>query len=499
MSHSTMPPSQSRRTGTRSRSARLNLTTVLAVVLPILCALALLAVQPGEVATDRHPPTRTTLTSSTLVCPAALPGSNTIGITTTGDGVHGPVTVGLGDKTTSADVASDEVTTAEDADALAVVGADETAPGLAAARFGSDAPAIAACLPPAPHQWFTGIGAGAGHTSVLELTNPDAGTAVADVTVLGQSGLLDAPRLRGISVPGGSSIQLDLASIIPRRGEIALDVVTARGRIGATVLDRIDRVGSSPLTRDWLPGQEEPATTNLLMGLAPGPGRRFLAIANGGSDEVRANVKVVSEDSVFSPEGIDEIRVPPQSVVRVTVSTVLADALKHGALGLEVTASGPVTTTLRSQVRDDLSHAVAGVPFTGTATAVLPGGVAKGPKATDAAVVLAGARPDRHGHGRVALGRRLGARPHQGRRHPGPRPHDPVPGRGGPGDGPSGQDRRDRGGAADHAAWCGSAPAQGPGVERAGARRTTWAAVGRVGVDRGGGGRKRCPVVEEVA
>ena len=198
-------------------------------------------------------------------------------------------------------------------------------------------------------------------------------------------------ELRGISVPGGSSIRLDLGSIIPRRGDLALDVVTARGRIGADVLDRVDRVGSSPLTQDWLPGQAEPAKSNLLMGLAGGSGRRSVVIANGGLDEVRAQVKIVSEDSVFSPKGLDEVRIPPQSVVRVTVSSVIAEAIKDGALGLEVTASEPVTATLRSQVGDDLSHAVSGVPITGAATAVLPGGVAKGPKATEVSVVLAGA------------------------------------------------------------------------------------------------------------
>ena len=42
--------------------------------------------------------------------------------------------------------------------------------------------------PPAAVRWFTGVGAGASHRSVLELTNPDAGTAVADVTVLGRAG-----------------------------------------------------------------------------------------------------------------------------------------------------------------------------------------------------------------------------------------------------------------------------------------------------------------------
>ena len=73
--------------------------------------------------------------------------------------------------------------------------------------------------------WFTGVGSGAGHTSVLELVNPDSGTAIADVTVYGRSGVVDADELRGVSVPGGTSVRLDLGvdRAAPRRAR-------ARGR-----------------------------------------------------------------------------------------------------------------------------------------------------------------------------------------------------------------------------------------------------------------------------
>ena len=376
--------------GRRSAQRRsgLNLTIVLAVVLPLASLGALLLVRPSEPSDATRPPASTPLTAATLVCPSALRDAPEVALSTVADGVDGTVTVGLGDDPREVPVAAGKVSTHDDPDAVAVTGADDTAPGLVASRSGGAQAAVVACRPPAAAQWFTGVGAGPSHDSVLELTNPDAGTAVADVTLYGRDGVVDAPRLRGVSVPGGKSVQLDLGSIVPRPDELALEVVTARGRLGASVLDKVDRVGSAPLTQDWLPAQLEPATHNLLLGIAPGGGRRTLAVANPGPDEVRVQVKVVDTESVFAPEGLDEVRVPPQGVVSVPVTAVVDDAVGKGALGIDVTATGPVTATLRSVVDGDVSHAVAGTAYSTATTGLLPEVPAKGPRKADRKVVL---------------------------------------------------------------------------------------------------------------
>jgi hypothetical protein len=350
-------------------------------VLPLLCALALVLVSPGDAAETTQPPTRTALTAATVVCPSPLPGASDVALTTAGLEVKGPVAVGLGARTAPAVVSSGRVTTVRAGDGpVAVTGTDETAPGLVAARFGARAPAATGCAAPAPIAWFTGVGAGARHSSMLELVNPDSGTAVADVTVYGRSGVVDAPQLRGVSIPGGRSVRLDLGAILPRRDELAIQVVASRGRIGSSVLDRYDPIGAGAPAQDWLPAQAEPSTSNLLMGLDGGPGQRVLVLANGGDDEVRADLEIVTDDSVFAPRGVPQIRIAPQSVERVSVSSLLGPAVREGATGVRVTSSGPLTTTVRSLVSGDLSHAVPGDTIGGSATVLLPGattGVAK--------------------------------------------------------------------------------------------------------------------------
>jgi hypothetical protein len=371
VSHSA--PAAPGRRSTRS-GTRLDVTVLLAVTLPLLAGLAVLLVRPAPTTGADHPPTRTALTRATVVCPSSL-GAADVALTSAAADVRGQVDVGLGDERRTADIAAGEVTTvAGDPGPAAVTGEDESAPGLVAARFGADQPAAVSCPAPAPQAWFTGVGAGAGHTSVLELVNPDSGTAVADVTIYGRGGVVDAPRLRGVSVPGGTSVRLDLGAEIPRRDELAIEVVASRGRLGATVIDRVDEVGAPEPTEDWLPAQAEPATDNLLMGLAPGSGRRTLVIANGTDSEVRSEVRVVTADSVFAPKGLPEIRVAPQSVQRISLSSVLGSATADGATGLLVTSSGTVTTTLRSVVQGDLSHAVGDAPIDDTATVLLPPG-----------------------------------------------------------------------------------------------------------------------------
>ena len=127
-------------------------------------------------------------------------------------------------------------------------------------------------------------------------STPTPGPALADVTVLGPTGPLDVPRLRGVAVPGRSSVRLDLASVAPRRGELTLRVATSRGRLSATVLDSVDELGAGRRSQDWLAAQSAPSTDNLLLGLPAGAGTRTLLVANPGDDEVRVQLKVVSDE-----------------------------------------------------------------------------------------------------------------------------------------------------------------------------------------------------------
>jgi hypothetical protein len=388
-------------------------TTVLALLVPVLTVLALLLVRPDQPEAVRRDPTRTALTSASIVCPSALPGAPAAYLTTAEDRGRGTVRVTTGSDTAEERLASGSATRVDRGTGpLIVTGEQALAPGLVGARFGSRRLAAAACPAPSPDQWFTGVGAGPRRNSVVELVNPDAGPAVADVAVYGPSGPADVPRLRGVAVPGRSSVRLDLGSVVPRRGDLALHVVTQRGRLASSVVTTNDDLAAPPST-EWLAAQPQPATHNVLMGPAPGRGTRTLVVANEGKDEVRATVRFISAESVFAPRGVDEIRVPPGGVRRVEITAALEDALRQGTLGVDLASSGPVTASLLSFVDGDLSHAVSGTPITTDATVLVPEGrkqlVLGGVDAVGAATVVS-----RTADGKVLDRGRVALRPGRG-------------------------------------------------------------------------------------
>lgn len=373
---------------------------LLAVVLPVACGLALLVLHPDREQPEGEPPVEAPLTSATLVCPAPMPGTGTdqLGVTINGGDpgseVAGDVQVGLGDTTAPLRVRAGRVSTAPPGTGPEVVtGSDDLAPGLVAGRSLSAPLAAVDCAPPVAEQWFTAVGAGATHDSVVELVNPNAGPAIADIVVRSPAGLLDVPALRGVSVPGNTSTLLDLGQIVPRRGELSLEVHTSRGRLAVHVVDAYDELGSGARAQDWLPAQAEPATTTMLLGLAAGEGERRLVLANPGADEVRATVQVVTASSVFSPSGVEPVRIAPDSTAAVSLDDVLAQASQDGAIGLLVEATGPVTSALRQVVDGDLSLLTAAPALDRATAVVVPAGPKRlllgGPDTTGAATVAA--------------------------------------------------------------------------------------------------------------
>lgn len=367
-----------RRTATGRR--RPNPTTTIGVALVALTVGALLLVVPHEAADRSAGPEKAPLTSASLGCPGALAGAEGLAIATGRDSVDGEVAVTGGEDPGQAPLRSGEVTTLDGVtDPVAVTGTGELAPGLLAARVGAGQSGLAAadCPTPTPETWFTGVGAGARHDSVLELVNPDEGPAVADVTVYGRGGPIDVPDLRGVTVSGHDSVSLQLGELMPRRSELAMRVAVSRGRLAATLVDQVPELGARPTTEDYLPGQAAPDTDAVLLGLPPGQGTDVLAVGNPGDSEARVSIKVLTADSAFAPEGVEELRVPPESVRTVSLSSVLRRAVLDGAIGLRVTSTSPVTSTLRSVIGDDLSHAAPVSPSGAPMSLLVPAGTGR--------------------------------------------------------------------------------------------------------------------------
>jgi hypothetical protein len=363
----------------RLRSRMLSPDALLALVLPLACVGALVLVRPDLPGATPHPAVRTELESASVVCPSALSGGSpkgdALGVTTLArnldEQTQGDLEVGLGDDVQRSAVRVGQATPVPVGPGPAVVtGTDQLAPGVVAGRSGAGPLTAVDCAPTAAERWFTGVGAGATHSSVLELVNPNPGRAVADVSVWSPNGALDVEGLRGVTVPGRASTRLDLGEVVPRRGELTVRVSTLRGQLASNVEDTYDELGGGVRVSDWLPGQPAPERDNVLLGLARGPGERTLVLGNPGASELRAEIKVITPRSVFTPSGVEPVRVAPGSTQKVTLSSLLEQVTGQGAIGLVVSANGPITATMRQVVDGDLSLLVP-TPAVSSATAVL--------------------------------------------------------------------------------------------------------------------------------
>lgn len=359
------PRSRARRTAVRHLSP----TAIIATVLPVLTVGALLLVRPSLPPDRAEAPVSETLHRAVRACPAD----------------SGPVLVGAAEPG-QVDVAGAEVDVQPHAPATAgrsgrealVVGTGDQATSLVAGRWRTRGLAAVSCPDTATSTWFTGVGAGATHSSTISLTNPDRGSAVADITVLAKNGPKNVPALRGIKVPGDGTMVINLAEVFPRRPQLAIQVAVPRGRLAASVLDVNPGLGGDSETSDWLPGQAEPGTDQLLLGLAPGDARDDrLVLANTSEDEGRAQIRVVTKDASFAPDDLPEVSLRPQSVTSVRLGGVLGTALKDGAIGLEVRSTVPTTATLRSVVAGDLVHAAPVTSGDATMTSFVPPGTAQ--------------------------------------------------------------------------------------------------------------------------
>jgi hypothetical protein len=357
-------------TARRQRTRRVDATTVLAVVLPLATVGVLTLVSAPPTHTTGQPPVLTHLTRSLVVCPSAAPGSPEAAVSTT-NGSSGRVTVASGATSREFAVRPWAATPVAGKRTLSVKASDALAPGLLALRSGTTPVSGLDCANPASDQWYTGIGARPEHDSVIELTNPDSGPAVADISFLAHR-TFSVRKLRGITIPGHRTLVLDLAKVVPRRPLLTAHVVVSRGRLAVGVLDTSTDLTTRKVRREWLAPQLAPERDSLLLGLAAGAGNRTLQLANPGTDVVRAQIRIVTGDTSFVPEGLKPESIAPGATVSLTLTSELRKALKDGAVGISVQATAPITTSLATSLAGDRVLTVPDDAFAHEAATLLP-------------------------------------------------------------------------------------------------------------------------------
>jgi hypothetical protein len=232
--------------------------------------------------------------------------------------------------------------------------------------------ALQQCLSPLPRWSFTGGGAALDHRSQLVLANVDPGPAVVDVVVQGPKGAAEDVGTRGITLAPGEVRIIDLVDVAPQSDELGVTVEASRGRVVAGLADGFATRPAAEPGREWIPGQQEAARTLRLAPLPRDADERTLVVANPTDREALVEVQVSGASGAFTPTGLEEVRVPAESVT----TQDLGDAVGKESAALVLRSPVPVTASVRSTKGGDVSYAGAVPVLDGPAAAVLEKGAA---------------------------------------------------------------------------------------------------------------------------
>jgi hypothetical protein len=208
---------------------------------------------------------------------------------------------------------------------------------------------VANCPPTVDESWFVGLGSGAKHESRLELTNLSDVIAVADISLWGADGPIEAVGAEGIVIKGQQTRSIDVSKLADCVPELAVRVVVRGGSFAVTAF-----VGS----RRVFGGSEVPAPTRaprrdqVVAGLPAGARNRTLLVVNPSMATSRLSVSVLGRRGTFSPRGLEAVRVPAGRVTTLE----LPAGLGSDGVSLRIKSEQPVAAAVRASGPAPRSH-----------------------------------------------------------------------------------------------------------------------------------------------
>ncbi|TFD09606.1 hypothetical protein E3T35_14040 [Cryobacterium sp. TMT1-2-2] len=175
--------------------------------------------------------------------------------------------------------------------------------------------AVAACAEAVSDSWIVGGSTDIGRTSLLLLGNPTSVLATVNVTVYGESGLVDAPGATGILVQPGEQRVISLAGLAPNVKSPVLHVSSRGGQVAASL------------------------EQSSIRGIEPGGVEIIGTTATPATNQIIAGVRVtaaVSEKTVTTGEGFNadtasiRVFVPGDAAATVQIGVTSADGSGSG-------------------------------------------------------------------------------------------------------------------------------------------------------------------------
>lgn len=344
-----------------------------AFVLPVLAgAIVVAAATLPRPESEARTPDSVTVRQTSYACPTADGSAVAAGRVATHKGARAEAVAlpgkGPVDALTPVDAWNE---TKVDSDSVVVSTADARGAGavgffggIAASRDGGGL-GVGACPGVNQGSWFVGAGSGDRHFSTMTLTNLTGSPAIADLSLWGEEGSVEAVDAEGIVFEAYETRRITLESLAAGEPELAMHVNSRRGALSVAVQDTSTAVfrGTETLTPTAAPAQRQ-----VIAGIAAGVTGRQLVAVNPDNQTARVKIEALGKDGVFVPTGLDDVKIQADKVKVID----LPKSVGADAVALRLTSDHPISASVRvAPGNKDFGYAVAGRPLTGPAVAPL--------------------------------------------------------------------------------------------------------------------------------
>ena len=211
---------------------------------------------------------------------------------------------------------------------------------------------VGECPPTVDESWFVGLGSGAKHESRLVFTNLSDVIAVADVSLWGDEGPIDAVGGTGIVIQPYRSRTITVSSLAAGEREVAAQVERSRGAFSVVAFDGSRQVDAGS---EAAPPTLSPRRDQVVAGVPAGAKNRTLLVLNPSTTTSRLSVSVLGRRGPFAPDGLDAVRLPAGAVTTVS----LPSSLGNDAFSLSLHSDQPVVAAIRAAAgKQDYGYAV---------------------------------------------------------------------------------------------------------------------------------------------
>ncbi len=190
------------------------------------------------------------------------------------------------------------------------------------------------CIRETPESvYLTGGTTADGRSFEIHLMNPFAGEAVVDLTVTSEVGLESNDRFQSLIVPAMSSVNLDLADLVPGRVRLSARVDTSTGRV--IVAGRQEGEADSAL---W---NGVPAAADWTLPVPSGVAQARLRVGNPSGQDVDYQIDVYSSSGLVEAVVSDVVAAGGEAIF--DLATLVTDATVRG---VRVISTSPVVAML---------------------------------------------------------------------------------------------------------------------------------------------------------